>query len=555
LVFAATWYHPVDSATFTICSKCYENQLRHTPFAVKFAAKKLAADPHRFCLWNTERVTHLKGSYLDDSNWGSIHRYMIARGAIPNCTGPTTAVIAEPNTNNYRWYRLRNSEIDGFVCCKACYEDVVCATTFAERFILDNFGVDHPGATCDMCVGFIKKAILQHSLAQNWATFIEWAGLRLKIPACENLKGAACGSTLWYMPNPPIPGIIICGACFHDGADLTPLASHFSQVQIPENRKQEVWECANSNTVISMLIAWNEACMKQNIALWHNAARIVPGLPPCTKDGIQNGIWYTLNGCPDFKICGRCLVGITQTFGLGMYFTQTAGPLDGSAYICDFFPGIPRVTSYFHKFDEAVMLRNFSIFHDFVARMAPLPPCPKDGPYKNRRWYCGEEATICESCFEEAIRDTRLAHTLTLCERPDECICDAYSPRMRDLWNKACAENNIGSFNMALRERMQVFLATVPRMRTILETAKMRMNTQNTLFMSSIMLQGANNIVAASRTHNPTLYGNSQVGYNWETPAGAQGAMQFQQALNMNIAPTGDTAEMQQLGAWWRKYE
>ncbi|OKL59763.1 hypothetical protein UA08_04965 [Talaromyces atroroseus] len=555
LAFTAIWYHPVDSAAFTICSRCYEDQLRHSPFAVKFAAKRLAADPHRFCLWNTERVTQLKGQHLSNSNWDSIHRYMIARREIPNCTGPTTAVTAEPNANNYRWYSLRNSEIDGFVCCKACYEDTVCATTFADRFILEDFGVNGQSATCDMCIGFIKKAILQHSPSQNWATFIEWARARMKIPACKDLTGAACASTLWYMPNPPIHGVLVCGACFHDGADLSPLASHFIQIQIPESRKQEVWECANSQTQLGMLVAWNEACAKKIITLWHNAAHVIPGLPPCTKDGIRNGIWYTLDGCPDFKICGRCLTGIMQTFGLRNYFRQIGGPADGSPYICDLFPGVPRALSYFPKLDEAVILSDFSIFHSFVARLAPLATCPKDGPYKNRRWYCGEEATICESCFEEAIRDTSLAHTLTLRQRPDECICDAYSPRMRGLWNKACAENNIESFNLALRERMQVYLATVPRMRNILEVTKMRMNTQSTLFMSSIMLQGANNIVAASRTHNPYLYGNSHIGYNWETPSGAQGAMQFQQALNMNIAPTGDMAEMKQLGDLWRRYE
>lgn len=498
----------------------------------------------------------LIGYGLNNNNWESIRQYMIHRGKVQNCTGPGNPVGLSTSTNSYRWYRPRNNEIEGFVCCDGCYEDVVSATNLRDRFLLDNNVVNNNNqASCDMCVPFIKKCVLEHSPTQNWTAFVEWTTARLKIPACKDLQGAACSSTLWYMPHPPIHNVLICGACYHDGADFGPLASSFSQVQIPPDRRNEVWECANSNTVLAMTVSWNEACDKKNINIWQNAARTIPSLPACTKEGIQNVMWYTVSGCPSFAICARCYVGMAQTFGVAGYFQQINGPTDGSAYVCDFHPSIPRAHSYFAKFDEAVGLQDFSIFTNFVARLSPLPVCPKDGPHVNRRWYCGEEATICESCYEEAFRDTKLAHTLTQRERPDECICDGYSARMRGLWNKACAENNIQSFNVALRERMQVYQATVPRMRQILEITKMRMNTQSTLFMSSIMLQGANNIVAAASTHhNPHQYGSNQLGW-YETSAGAQGAAQFQQALGMNVTPTGDMAEMSQLGAIWKQYE
>ncbi|KUL87424.1 hypothetical protein ZTR_04656 [Talaromyces verruculosus] len=405
-----------------------------------------------------------------------------------------------------------------------------------------------------MCVPFIKKCLLEHAPSQNWPTFLEWATARLKIPACKNLKGAACSSTLWYMPHPPIHNILICGACFHDRADLTPLASSFSQVQVPPNRANEVWECANSTSVLGMAVAWAEACDKKNISIWQNAARIIPSLPPCTEEGIKNVTWYTIGDNPKFAICARCYIGLVQTFGMGGYFHQINGPPDGSAYICDLHPSIDRAHSYYAKFDEAIAHQDFSIFTNFVARLSPLPVCPKDALIVNRTWYCGEEATICESCYEEAFRDTKLAPLLTHRQRPDECICDGYSARMRGLWNKACAQNNIQLFNVALRERMQVYQATVPRMHQILEIAKMRMQTQQTLFMSSIMLTGANNIASASSNYHPYQYGNTQLGW-YDTSAGAQGAAQFQQALSMNVAPTGDMAEMSQLAAIWKQYE
>lgn len=497
----------------------------------------------------------LIGYGLSNNNWESIRQYMIYRGKIQNCTGAGNPVGLSTTTNRYRWYRPINNEIEGFVCCEGCYEDLLSATNFRDRFILDENVINHNDqATCDMCVPFIKKCVLEHAPSHNWPIFLEWATARLKIPACKDLKGAACSSTLWYIPHPPIHNILICGACFHDRADLTPLASSFSQVQVPPNRANEVWECANSTSVLGMAVAWAEACDKKNINIWQNAARTIPGLPPCTQEGIRNVTWYTIGANPKFAICARCYIGLVQTFGMGGYFQQINGPTDGSAYICDFHPSIARAHSYYAKFDEAVALQDFSIFTNFVARLSPLPVCPKDVPHVNRSWYCGGEATICESCYEEAFRDTKLAHLLTHRQRPDECICDGYSPRMRGLWNKACAENNFQPFNVALRERMQVYQATVPRMRQILEIAKMRMQTQQTLFMSSIMLTGANNIVSASSNSHPYQYGNTQLGW-YDTSAGAQGAAQFQQALGMNVAPTGDMAEMSQLGAIWKQYE
>lgn len=507
-------------------------------------------------------------SYLSNDNggWDSVHRYMLHRDKIPNCQRKEGVKAGGPGSD--QWYKLRNAEIPDFACCVACYEDIVCATPFADRFVLSpsNLQGNNQGQVvmiCDLSVKFIYRALMEQSPRHDWTTFTNWAAMRLKLPACESLKSLKCSSTTWYMPNPPLYGVLVCGACFHDGADLTPMAGSFLQVAIPPEKVEEAWECANSASVLPMAVAWSTACSRKNFSLWYNAARTIPNYPPCTKDGIQNGIWYSMSGCPEFRICGRCFVGIIQSQGdvIGRHFHQHQST-DGSAYICDFFINkTKRVLRYFEKLDEAVALANGQIFHDFITRVSPQPLCPTDGISRNRRWYSSSDAdggaTICESCYEEAIRGTTLANRLTLRENPDECFCDAYSPRMRGIWAQACASNDMSVYSRALKERMQIYAMTVPRMRTILEIAKMRMQTQSTLMLSSTMLQGADNIVSASRpagSHHD-LYGNSQIGYHWETSAGAQGEMQFRQATSMGIAQTGDMAEMAQLGALWRQYE
>ncbi|CRG89596.1 Protein slit [Talaromyces islandicus] len=565
LVCSATWYRPPSCVNFTICSRCFEDHVRRTPFASRFQAARLDPKPDRACLFNTERMRLLWSSAISNGNggWDALHGYMRHRDKVPNCQRKEGVKAGDPGSD--KLYKFRNAEIPEFACCVACYEDTVCVSPFADRFVLSPSGLEnsrgHVVMICDLSVKFIYRALIEQSPRQDWTTFTNWAAMRLRLPACESLKSLKCSSTSWYMPNPPLYGVVVCGACFHDGADLTPMAGSFLEVAIPQEKADETWECANSASVLPMAVAWSTACNRINFGLWYNAARAIVNYPPCTENGIQNGVWYSMSGCPDFRICGRCFVGIIQSQGdvLGRHFHQST---NNSTYVCDFFINkTKRVFRYFEKLDEAITLGNGQIFHDFIARVSPQPVCPTDGTSRNRRWYCSNDedggATICESCYEEAIRGTSFAGRLTLRERADECFCDGYSPRMRGIWAQACASNDMRVFSRALKERTQVYLMTVPRMRTILEMAKMRMNTQSTLMLSSVMLQGADNIVSASRpvgmSHD--LYGNSQIGYHWETAAGAQGEMQFRQAASMGIAQTGDMVEMAQLGALWKQYE
>jgi hypothetical protein len=127
---------------------------------------------------------------------------------------------------------------------------------------------------------------------------------------------------------------------------------------------------------------------------------------------------------------------------------------------------------------------------------------------------------------------------------------------MRRQWADACAKDDLEGFNGILRHRMMVYDATVPRMRTIQQLMLICMQTRNTLLLSSTMLQGADGIASAAMpagaAHN---YGNSHIGHHWATYAGAERDIKFQEAMSMNVMPTGDIAEMAQLEQIWRQVE
>ena len=95
----------------------------------------------------------------------------------------------------------------------------------------------------------------------------------------------------------------------------------------------------------------------------------------------------------------------------------------------------------------------------------------------------------------------------------------------------------------------------MPQSQQILALAKMRLQQQQTLTMSGLMLQGGNYAVAAVQGLGHNRYGNASIGYNYATMSGAQGAQQFHQGMNMNVVNGGDMALVAQLEQRWKEVE
>lgn len=191
-----------------------------------------------------------------------------------------------------------------------------------------------------------------------------------------------------------------------------------------------------------------------------------------------------------------------------------------------------------------------------MSEYAPIPNCPRNNAYKNRKWYGYGSFTACELCYKEAIDGTDLASYLDCAVVPNEAQCQMYSRRMRDLWNQACENNDLNSFLALAKERMDAFLLMdIEKQRQIAEMI-MRSQQKQTLLLASTMNSGVDGITSAMGIDNGTRYGNASIEFNWHSHEGAEGYQQFNQALGIDVVQaSASTARMIPLMRRWAELE
>ncbi|KAH8811352.1 hypothetical protein F5884DRAFT_897786 [Xylogone sp. PMI_703] len=549
VLYAALWYEFPEAPHFTICLKCYNDHIRPTQFAVYFVGEVRQPNPDRHCLFNTPRMLQLWPVGVRENNWAFMKEYITRRAQIPNCQKQKT-IEGDGGTS-----LILSQEIPGLAVCGACYEDVVRASSFEGHFQFFNDVPSDHRWSCDMWIPFMQRAIQETSKTGAWKEFMVSCQIRQGLAVCAGTESVEAKSRIWYTPRTSIPGLVICGACYYDNAAATPMAGGFVQFQVPPSRASELWSC--DMALLPMKVAWAQASLTKNFNVWWEAAKMIMESAPCSNNGIKDGQWYTLaQGCENFDVCARCYAGWFYALGHGSSFMQKY-TAPGTTLICDFNPAAPRFQTYIARLSEAEDKKSWPIFMDYVVKFAAMPVCPRSTMVQNRRWYGAPDCFICESCFEEFARETCLASELPFqnIEISERCICCLYSPRMRKLWSEACDKRDLPGFIELAKQRLQVYAATMPRIEMILAMMRMRATQRATLFASSTMLQGGDNIVGAASGPTPYSYGNSTVGYGFATASGVQGAMQFNQALAMNPVPGNEYVEVMQLEAAWKEVE
>ncbi|EAW08777.1 uncharacterized protein ACLA_097130 [Aspergillus clavatus NRRL 1] len=550
LYATAYWYSLPSIPTYEVCSHCFASHIRSTPWAAQFQKHLRSPDPSRRCRFDTPRMLQLWSHLAQNHDWPAVTAYMAHRASIPNCTGKTP-VAAEAGI---KWYSPRGNELHNFGVCAACYEDLLLATPFAAHFGL-NPQKQPPGElwNCKMPL-FVHRAIETPGKYATWAALAADIGRYMQIPPCDGPTGIAAGKRGWYRPRRAIEGLVVCDSCYWEYLASSLMEREWEAMPVGFQHQWTTWACDMS--LLPMKVAYLKALMEKDYGIWWNAARAIMASPPCpsASGGVYPGTWYKLPRA-EVYVCAQCFAGIIFPFRFGNHFVQAYA--HNGPRTCIFNAATPRREQFLNRFDESISLRDFSKFENYVVRLSPLPLCSTSTMVHNRRWYGTNDFLACESCWEEFVKDTSLASQLSLkgVVVPAAC-CDMYSARMRRLWMTACSKNNLAEFTAFAKHRSAVYAQTVPRMQEILAMAKMRMEQKQTLMMSSIMLQGASNVVGASQSadFSHTLYGNAALGYH-ATPAGAQGAAQFDQALGINPVQGGEMMQVAQLEAMWKQVE
>ena len=130
--FKAKWYSHPASPNYTICSYCYEEYIRGSPFGDQFAGTLFDDGKPRICRFSKPRMKDsLIRAALTTGSLDPVVEYMILRTSIIDCPGQNWV----KGTAGMRWFRLKDSAIPGMVVCQACYEDrVLVHQEFATNF-------------------------------------------------------------------------------------------------------------------------------------------------------------------------------------------------------------------------------------------------------------------------------------------------------------------------------------------------------------------------------------------------------------------------------------
>jgi hypothetical protein len=570
LDYETSWYRLPDTPDILICTRCHDMYIVRTQLSGLFERIQRSTGK---CSFNVPRLTRVL--FPEARRTGEIRPvidYMTKRRGIPNCKEQQGATSHE----GIKWFRLAGNEIDDFVACEACYEDTVLATSFGKNFVSsDIVQLADQTWVCDLCIPFIKRALLKFSRRPNgWNTWVTAAAKRLRLPACDG-NGVPESSRQWVRPRRKVHDLAFCETCYLDKVALTALEHDFEYVVNQKSSTSpslaglllgqkadqgELWLCDASKT--SILVALDAAVCRKDFNVFWKAANIAMSSPGCTEQGISDGTWYTLDGgCDGFTVCAGCYAGFFETWELGRFFQKVK--LGGSSpVLCSYNPAHPRFAQYVYRQAEAIEIGIWSRFSNFVREWASVPKCPRDNLTENLRWYGYGDCTICPECYNTYCLPTKSALGSSL-EVPlknafiaKTRMCSMYSPRMRTKWKEACVKGSPTELIEFSRLRMEVYGQTVIKIGAMRQMQLLQARQAMHAGSLSIMYQGMEGTRILSGTTDGYLHGNSNLGWHATQEGATSAALMNQMRTGLSQSSSPNTAmTIMQLSMQWAQVE
>jgi len=307
----------------------------------------------------------------------------------------------------------------------------------------------------------VSRALRHFSHTNDWMGFVHAARTRASLIPCAQARSVTPTSRTWYRTCREISLLCICESCYYDFFALTPYEDEFEAYPpMIGSSAKEHWNCDMAVPKLAMahqaLMDASEPCP---FNVWWEAARALVVSPQCLAEGaIKDSSWYVLaTEEADFDICPSCFYAIIRPLGpaLQSHFRLTRYPR-GTIRTCDLAARRPRFPIYKEKLEEAVDLQQPELFTTYISRWSKIPPCPRDVPKPNRRWWGNKDFSACEECAEILkIPSSPFASQLPLRGQliAAKTDCGLYSPLMRKLWFAALRSGNLDEFCKAARHR------------------------------------------------------------------------------------------------------
>ena len=476
--FPIHWYRIPDEENFLICTKCYEEKLYSSPFASLLRCDYLDYGPGAIatCDFNTPRTDSLLRQAIASNDFQLLTSFAKRRMNIKSCQG----VQGIKGGNDVKWFKPVHDDISGFVCCEACYEDVVLGTNFGPQFVPSPQQQPADAVwACDLAIPSLKHNLRGYARSADWTGFAQAARHRMSLPTCVKDVPALASAKTWFntVRPSPIPDMTICEACYLDrvgwqrnlAQDFAPLS--FGPV---DYASQKICDFNRTSMDVCADILLPHGMFDK----WHYLASLIMSKPVCSKEGVDDGEWYGLPDTTDatrnvenFDICAACHAGWNQSADWGHLFRRLDYP-PGTTRVCDFNPSGPRYSKYINKWNQMYFTRDPAPFISYISRVASLPDCPGTRLLSNATWYGDPSASllICPLCYEEAVRGTSLASAFPLQNTPLSTPhhCTLYSPLMRSKYAEACLQSSSSQSSLTsllnfASHRERIYQQTVPQ--------------------------------------------------------------------------------------------
>lgn len=314
------------------------------------------------------------------------------------------------------------------------------------------------------------------------------------LPECHRQRPRA---GLDWFTIPRYENFCICRSCYEQVFYATEFRDHF--VLAPSRFRDKEISC-DLGTSPWYRIAWlmTRKYRRSDLSLIQAMADLVARQKlPCSGPSRITRVWYSIidpetRRCiPKFTVCRPCAEAVEMLFpslrGEFVSADRAAEPRPGKCSL-HFTPSRNRFLTYFDALesthDHAVytgtapriqrLAKKISLFSD-------VDECPRDEPHRNMQWYMMAhipEMTVCEECFLDVVYpelETQLEAAVSsgpgkgadvspvvrnFYQEPHtikhSTVCQMASPRMRDLFRRACRrEDGIEYLDTKVQERLR----------------------------------------------------------------------------------------------------
>ncbi|EHK27315.1 uncharacterized protein TRIVIDRAFT_34593 [Trichoderma virens Gv29-8] len=220
-----------------------------------------------------------------------------------------------------------------------------------------------------------------------------------------------------------------------------------------------------------------------DLQLFHHLATIMMESRdyPCPLERKVTRVWYTVKDpytrrpVPEFAVCYQCAKTVETLFpNLTGVFIPLDSRGDPSRNVCSlhFTPQRKQFVLFFDAFettsDKSYVTNKKPDYGDLsmmLTRLSTLNECREDRRVSDGYWYVMEylpDFTVCGECYEDVVRPQRTEDNViaqNFYMKPTKlpvATCQLYSPRMREIFKRACRNKDPEYLEAKVRERLKI---------------------------------------------------------------------------------------------------